>query len=113
MCFMSKLVAPLFRGTTKPPMIWGVPQMAFGIAVMIPLTAAVSLSMFFGIYSMVLLIITPIALLVMRDLTKQDDQLLRMVGFDIKEHQWLSRNRKKTLVYIPPRAFRDSKFIGE
>lgn len=114
------LEAPLFRGATKPAMLFGVPTRALiafeaPLILLIPVIAANS-----SIWWAVLLLIPALLiLLVLRDMSKRDEQYLLIWLLEVKEkRQWLNwlffrRNRLRSSYVIPPRPFRAVRFMQD
>ena len=98
-----KATAPLFRGATRPNLLLGVPLMAFVVVTIPVASASMFLSLFFDRLAYILLLFPIPALIVMRELTKRDDQYLRMAGFQRREQLWLLPNK---VYYLPHKPLR-------
>lgn len=103
---IERTTAPLSRGATRPPMLLGVPLMAFVVATVPIVSASMFLSLFFGRLAYVLLLFPIPALIVMRELTKRDDQYLRMAGLQRREQLWLLPNKVDNTYFLPPKPIR-------
>jgi hypothetical protein len=101
-----KATAPLFRGATRPTLLLGVPLVAFVVVTVPVVSASMFLSLFFDRLAYILLLIPIPALIVMRELTKRDDQYLRMAGFQRREQLWLLPNKVRDVYYLPPKPIR-------
>lgn len=104
----GNLQAPLFRGATKPPMLFGAPMMAV-ISVFIPSTIlSIVLSSALGLLAYTIILIPLITVPIMRDMTQKDDQYLRMFGLNIREKLWSAQNKDYNLniTVIPPNKLR-------
>lgn len=104
--------APIFRGATKPTMFFGIPMMALG-AVAFPL-CLIGLwgTMIFGFVGMLAAILPlAVAVPIMRDMTKRDDQYLKMYGLNAKEFMATRQNKIDTVRIVPPKAVRSTKFM--
>lgn len=108
MAARKKIVTTLPRGATKPPMFLGIPYMAFIAAILPPVLLSISLSsdMLLGRYAYLLLLIPVITLPIMRELTKRDDQYLRMMWIHLKEKFQIKANKQNSIFVVPPRAIR-------
>ena len=90
----------IFRGATKPTMLFGVPMLALGIAVFPFAIIGFWVLTIFG-FGAFFISISPFILvyLVMLDQTKRDDQQLKMLGLNFKETLMLRQNRLPVLDY--------------
>ncbi len=68
---------PLFKGCTRPAMVFGVPILPFVIVT----GGVVLLAAWTTIF---LIIFLPVAILVMRQITKTDDQMFRLLGLKMR-----------------------------
>ena len=67
---------PLFKGCTRPAMLWGVP--------IVPLVLVGSFFVLMGIYVNILVTVTLIPVFfIMRQIAKKDDQQFRLLGLRI------------------------------
>ncbi|SUO96188.1 VirB3 family type IV secretion system protein [Suttonella ornithocola] len=107
------LEAPLFRGATKPVMFIGVPINALVLAVLPCLILMILVWGQLGLKALVFLFPAALAIPIMRQITKQDDQYLNMWFLQLREFNWLRKNKLNSISVIPPRAFRHSKFIND
>ena len=106
-------VAPLFRGATKPAMFFGVPTEAL-LKVESPIIlGAAALWPLLHFYTIFFAIPVIISVMVMRDLTKRDDQFLGMWFIDVRERALLARNRWHNVKIIPPRPLSSKEFIHD
>ncbi len=106
-------VAPLFRGATKPAMFFGVPTEAL-LKVESPIIlGAAALWPILHFYSIFFAIPVVISVMIMRDLTKRDDQFLGMWFIDVRERAMLARNRLNGIKIIPPRPLPSKEFIHD
>ena len=103
-----KTQAPLFRGATKPTLFMGIPLTAFLMVSLPVFIGGMFLSFFIGYYGYLLWLFPIIALPIMRELTKRDDQYLRMLGLNYREKILMTNNRFQDLFFIPPKK---SRFI--
>ena len=90
---MNRLTDPVFKGCTRPAMLWGVPLVAFlmaGGGILIPAIWALLASPPAGV-GIVLLLIP--AFVSMRSVTRHDDQRLAQVALCIRM-ALRQRNRK-------------------
>lgn len=108
------LEGALFRGATKPVMFVGVPINAL-VAVVLPCIIGMTVSWsFLGLWAIVCLLPAVLGVLIMRQVTKIDDQYLLMLLLDKKEQiTWCMRNRHDGVVVVPPRALRDVRFMED
>lgn len=95
-------------------MFFGVPINAL-VAVVLPCIVLMTLSWsFFGLWAIVCLLPAVFAVLVMRQITKIDDQYLLMALLDKKERfVWCNKNHHDNIVIIPPRPLRDPRFMED
>ncbi|MBQ9183749.1 MAG: VirB3 family type IV secretion system protein [Neisseriaceae bacterium] len=110
----------IFRGATKPTMLFGVPMLALGIAALPFAIIGLWSFMIFGFVGL-FLSLSPfvVVYLIMKDQTKQDDQQLKMFGLNFKETIHTLKNRlpitqtdnKQTIRIIPPKPMRSDKFM--
>lgn len=79
----------LFRGCTRPPMFLGVPYVPFFVCV----GGCLLMAMYFNLWFLVLI---PIVLFVMRQMTRKDEMVFRLLGLrllvrtrmrNLREHQ--------------------------
>jgi type IV secretion system protein VirB3 len=81
---MDSLKDPVFKGCTRPAMLWGVPLVAFllvGGAMLIPAIWALLMRPPVGVGMLVLMIPVFVA---MRAVTKRDDQRLRQLALRLQ-----------------------------
>lgn len=110
----------IFRGATKPTMLFGVPMLALGIAALPFAIIGLWSFMIFG-FTGLFISLSPfvVVFLIMKDQTKQDDQQLKMFGLNFKETIHTLKNRlpitqtdnKQTIRIIPPKPMRSDKFM--
>lgn len=75
---------PLFKGCTRPPMLWGVP--------LVPLTIASGVVILLSVWITIFLVVLLLPMiLVMRWIAKSDDQQFRLLGLKFLFH-WVNRN---------------------
>lgn len=67
------MVFPLFKACTRPPMIMGVPVRALIFVAGFIMLLAISFSFF-------LLLLVPVAILIMREITKRDDKQFNLIA---------------------------------
>nr|AAW31824.1 VirB3 [Dichelobacter nodosus] len=106
----EKLTAPLFRGATRPPMMFGVPTEVL-VKVIAPfLLLAFMIYPFCKLWTLLLAIPVVFITMIMRDLTKRDDQYLSMLFIELRQSSLLIRNAIGTGIHrvkvIPPRAIK-------
>lgn len=109
----------IFRGATKPTMLFGVPMLALGMAFFpFALIGMWSLMIFGFIGFFVALSPFIVVYIVMKDQTRQDDQQLKMWGMNLKELILTRQNRLSALHYkqqtiriVPPSVMRSAKFM--
>lgn len=107
----ERLEAPLFRGATKPVMFIGVPLNALVVAVLPSILAMMLTWDFFGFLAALFLCPAALAIIVMRQKTKQDDQYLNMWLLDLQEKGWLQANRLDDVFVVPAKALRHKRFM--
>ena len=110
----------VFRGATKPTMLFGVPMIALVMAAFPFAIVAMWVLMIWGFMAF-FISLSPFILvyLMMLDQTKQDDQQLKMFGMNIKEKLLIRQNRLPALHYknaqtifiVPPKPMRSTKFM--
>ena len=101
------LEAPLFRGATRPTMLFGIPMDAF-IKLMSPFFL-LFLAFFetFGLLTFVYIVLPAlIVLMFARQLTKRDNHYMNMFFMQINESVVFAKNkdRQNNLKIIPPRS---------
>lgn len=102
----EKMTAPLFRGATRPPMLFGVPTEVL-LKVMSPIVLmAVAIWPLAHFWTLLLAIPVIVGTLVMRDLTKRDDQYLMMQFMQLQQMSLLIRNTVSGIKVIPPRPIK-------
>lgn len=111
------LTAPLFRAATKPAMMFGVPTKAL-IAFEAPLALPIPVIAAFSSVWWAALLLFPalLILLMLRDMSKRDEQYLLMWLLEVKEKwHWLfmRRNRIRQNSVIPPRPLRGRRFMHD
>lgn len=101
------LRSSLFRGATKPTLILGVPLTAV-VAVTMPIfLLGMVISWIIGLAGYLTWLIPVVFLPIFRELTKRDDQYLRMLGLELQEKIQLYKNKKSENIYVvPPRKIR-------
>ena len=106
------LSMPLFKGATRPAMVFGVPTEVF-IKVLSPFFLLFII--FYPLGMQVFLLFIPlIALhLMMRDLTKRDNQYMQMYFLHLQELYTLHNNRTRGVRILPPRPISKSSLIDE
>jgi type IV secretion system protein VirB3 len=67
----------MFRGCTRPPMFMGVPYIPFFIGA----GGCLLLAMYFNLYW---LLLTPVVILVMRQMAKRDEMIFRLLGLRLQ-----------------------------
>lgn len=82
------MVFPLFKACTRPPMLMGVPIRALVFVVGFVLLLAISFSFFF-------LLLIPVAILIMREVTKRDDKQFTIIAVWAKTKLLYPSNLKK------------------
>lgn len=110
----------IFRGATKPTMLFGVPMLALGVAFFPFALIGMWVLMIFG-FGAFFIALSPfiVVYIVMRDETKKDDQQLKMYGMNIKEMLLTRKNRlmamhyktPQKIVIVPPKPMRSDKFM--
>ncbi len=109
-----ELVAPLFRGATKPVMFIGIPINALVLTVLPCLLLMIIAWEKFGLYAIACLTPAIFAIPVMRQMTKQDDQYLTMWLLELKERgSWTSKNLLGDVAVIPPKPLRHRRHIKD
>lgn len=105
----TPLTAPLFKGATRPSMLFGVPTEVF-IKVLSPFFLAMLVLFPILKFAVILVFGLPfiIALLIMRDLTKRDNYYMQMQFLQLGENAQLTNNKVRGLKVIPPRPVRKS-----
>ncbi|MBR2251542.1 MAG: VirB3 family type IV secretion system protein [Neisseriaceae bacterium] len=104
---------PLFRGATKPRMLFGVPLIELGIVVMpcvfIGLIAKILTGsiLAYGIGIIPLMI----AFFVMRQWTKEDDQKVKMYALDMREQALTRQCKIDGVTVITPKPVRHTRFM--
>ncbi|MBS9783431.1 MAG: VirB3 family type IV secretion system protein [Pasteurella sp.] len=107
---VQKTEAPLFRGATKPPMIAGVPLLALGY-MMLPVFIGVGLSIFIGQWGYLLFFVPVILFPIAREMTKKDDQYLKLMSLELSEKIEISSNKVNSNYVIPPKTIRRKDLI--
>lgn len=102
----DKLTAPLFRGATRPPMLFGVPTEALLKVISPVILLAIVLWPLFKFWVTLLAIPVIVGTIVMRDLTKRDDQYLSMLFIQLQQSVLLARNSIAGVKVIPPRPIK-------
>lgn len=74
----------LFRGCTRPPMIFGVPYVPFLVGAGTPLLLAMYFSLWF-------LLLIPFMIFIMRMMAKKDEMIFRLIGLNLV-FRFLPRN---------------------
>ena len=113
---MSEIHAPLFRGATKPAMLFGIPLAPLILMVTPFLLLTVILWTSKGLVALLCLIPAVLLVFVMRDMSKKDEHFLLMFLLDMQErHVWLGfrRNALRRMTIIPPRPLRGTRFIQD
>jgi len=67
----------MFRGCTRPPMFMGVPYVPFFIGA----GGCFLLALYFNLYW---LLLTPVVILVMRQMAKRDEMIFRLLGLRLQ-----------------------------
>lgn len=99
---MEKLSAPLFKGATRPAMLFGVP-MEVMIKVLSPFfLLAIFTFPLFELASFLFLIPFIFCYAIMRDLTKRDNQYMQMWFMELAEKTALKFNRAENGVRVLP-----------
>lgn len=108
----KKTTAPLFRGATKPAMIMGVPLTAFGY-LFLPFFLGVGASIVVGRIGYLLFLIPIIGIPILREITKQDDQYLRLLTLTLNDKMSLFNNKanKDGYYVIPAKSIRNKGLI--
>lgn len=100
------LTAPLFRGATRPPMMFGVPTEVL-LKVMSPvILLAIVLWPLIKFWALLLAVPVVVGTIIMRDLTKRDDQYLAMQFIQLKQSSQLINNRIQDIRVLPPRSIK-------
>ena len=104
---MSRLRDPVFKGCTRPAMLWGVPlvpALVVGGGILIPAIWALLVSPIVGV-SIVLLTIP--VFVAMRAIARHDDQRLAQLTLCVRM-SWRQRNRRfwGAQAYVPVRLKR-------
>lgn len=110
---MEPLVAPLFRGTTRLPMAFGVPLQALVLGVTPFLVFTLISWYFFGLVGLLFLLPAILVVMIMRDLSKHDNQFLTIWMLNLRERGWLSNNRHADTYSIPPQEYLGRRFIED
>lgn len=76
----------LFRGCTRPPLILGVPYIPFLVGAGGPLLLAMYISLY-------ILLVIPLAIFIMRMITKKDEMIFRLIGLHLV-FKFLPKNLK-------------------
>ena len=109
---MQYLKSSIFRGATKPVMFLGVPLSAM-VYVFIPFALLFLTALNFGGFLYAFISLLPLCAIipVMREMTKRDDQYLRMFGIEIRDKLKCSKNRLDDLIILPAKELRDKRFM--
>lgn len=68
---------PLFKGCTRPAMIFGVP--------VVPLVVVAGIIIILAVWTTILVaVLIPVAILIMRQIVKKDDQQFRLLGLRMR-----------------------------
>lgn len=102
----EKLTAPLFRGATRPPMMFGVPTEVL-LKVMSPvILLAIVLWPLIKFWALLLAVPVVVGTIIMRDLTKRDDQYLAMQFIQLRQAVQLIPNTVDNVKVLPPRPIK-------
>ncbi|MFV0679066.1 type IV secretion system protein VirB3 [Ottowia sp.] len=97
----------LFRGCTRPPMIFGVPYMPFLVGAGVPLLLAMYVSLY-------ILLTIPFVIVMMRLIAKKDELIFRLIGLNLV-FRFLPRNSSiygSSWVFGPSRYRKDAHRLG-
>lgn len=104
---------PLFRGATKPRMLFGVPLIELGIittpCLFISLWAKILSGSVLG-FGVGLIPLT-IAFFVMRQWTKEDDQKVKMYTLHLREQALIRQCKIDGVTVICPKPMRHNRFM--
>ena len=106
------LNSSIFRGATKPVMFFGVPLSAI-VYVFIPFALLFLTALNFGGFLYAFISLLPLAAIIpiMREMTKRDDQYLKMFGIELRDKFKCSKNRLDNLIVLPAKTLRDKRFM--
>lgn len=110
---MEPLTAPLFRGATRVPMAFGVPIEPLVLGVTPFLVVTLLLWIKLGFAALVCLFPAIFVVLVMRDLSKSDNQFLTIWLKNRQEIGWLKENKHSGAYIVPPQEYRNPTFFKD
>lgn len=108
----NPISAPLFKGATRPAMVLGVPTEAF-VKVLSPFFLLFIILYPFGMRVFLLFIPLVVLHLIMRDLTKRDNQYMQMFFLQVNEIGMLGNNRVRGVKILPPQPISKSSLLDE
>ena len=83
----------LFRGCTRPPMFMGVPYIPFFIGA----GGCMLLAVYFNFFW---LLLTPVVILVMRQMAKRDEMIFRLIGLRLQFRTKVKNLRENDSMWV-------------